>query len=102
MNETDASFRRLRQYIVRKTIEVISDRIHRIDHDSLGCAGMRALALECNCRGACAPRLIADLSELFTVNSVSHLRTERFYVKLLDTTADFLVRNESDRERSVF
>src|ERR1044072_4948346 len=102
MNETHTSFGRLGQYIVRKTIEIIGNRVHRIDHDSLGRAGMRALALERDCRRARAPRLVADFSKLFAVHSLSHLRAETFYVTQLHTTADFFVGSKSDRYAAVF
>ena len=63
---------------------------------------MRALALERDRRRARAPRLVADLAELATVNRVSDLCAEAFHVKLLDTRADFFVRRKSDRDRAAF
>jgi len=63
---------------------------------------MRALSLERDRRRASAPRLIADLAELFAVNRVSELRTESLNVKLLDAATNLFVRRESDGERSVF
>src|SRR5215212_8375290 len=102
MDKPDAPFRRLRQHVVRKTIEIIRDRVHRIDHDSLSRTRMRALSLERDRRSARAPRLVADLAELFAVNCVRELRSETLYVKLLDTRADLFIGRESDRECSVF
>src|SRR5690349_4748468 len=102
MNKPDAPFRRLRQHVVRETIEIIRDRIHRIDHDPLRGSRMRALALECDCRSARAPCLVADLTELFAVDRISELRSETFHIKLLDAPANLFIRRESDRERAVF
>src|SRR3954452_15648120 len=102
MNKPNAPFRRFRQHVVRKTIEIIRDRIHRIDHDPLRGTRMRALALERDRRSARAPRLVADLPKLFAVDSVSDLRPKTFHVKLLNAAADFFIRRERDRERAVF
>ncbi len=102
MNKPDAAFGCFRQHVFRKAAEVITERVHRIDHDSFGRSRMRALALERDRRRARAPRFIADLAELSAVNGVSDLRAEAFDVKLLDARADFFVRSESDRDRSVF
>src|SRR5262245_57258254 len=98
MNKPDAPFGSLRQHVVRKAIEIIRDRVHRVDHDSLGCSGMRALALKRHSGCARAPRLSADLTQLFTVNGVSELCAEGLHVKLLDAPAHFFVRRESNRD----
>src|SRR6185503_12859786 len=102
MNEADAICRRFGQHVMRKTIEIIRDRIHRIDHDSLRRSRMRALALERDGGSTRAPRFVADLAELFTVNRVSELRSKAFNVKLLDARSNLFVRCEGDRECSVF
>src|SRR6185295_7674867 len=102
MNKTDASFRRFRQNVMREAIEIIRDRIHRVDHDPFRRSGMRTLSLKRDRRRTRAPRLVADLAELFTVNSVSELRSKTFHVKLVDTASDFFIRRERDRERAMF
>src|SRR5215213_1982356 len=98
MNKTDAPFGCFRQYIVWNTVEIIRDRVHRVDHDALRRSRMRALSLERNRRGARAPRLIADLAELFAVNCVREFRSEVFNVKLLHASAKLFIWCERDGE----
>src|SRR5215203_5079022 len=102
MDKPNATLRGLRQHVFREPTEIIADRIHRVDHYSLRGAGMRALPLERYRSGACAPRLITNLTELFSVNRVSDFCAEAFHVKLLNAGTDLFIRRESNRKRAVF
>src|SRR5262245_49010000 len=102
MNETDTTFSCFWKDIVGDARNVISQRVHRIDHDALCCSRMCTLALESNGRSSCAPGFVTNLTELFAINCVSQLGPESLHIKLFDSTSDLFVRSKRDRQRSVF
>src|SRR5437868_5349352 len=101
MDEADAALGRFRQHVLRKAREEIGRRVERVNHDVFGRAGMGILSLKMGGRGACAPGLVADLTQLFAVNRVSEQRAEAFDVELVYAAADFFVGRKGDGERAV-
>src|SRR5215467_10796274 len=101
MHKSNPLFGGLRQDVVRKAVEVISNSVQRVDHDSLGCARMSAFALERHRGGAGTPRFVADLAQSFAVNRIGQRGTKGFHVEFFYSATNFFIGSERYGDRAM-